>query len=153
MTQSPKQWATTGFIIGVASGVAAVLVFVFLMRTGPQAVAAPAPVSNSRISGTIELDAAAASRVTVPTIVFVIARAEGAREHPVLAKRLDVQSFPIPFTLGPEDSMMGQIPSGHLELEARVDRDGDAMTREAGAPAGQLPSIQLGNSNLRLVLR
>jgi len=174
VTQTPKQWTTTGFIIGVACGIAAVFIVFFLMRnestaTAAQPVANPASIANAAspvapismpassqryISGTIELDPSVARSVTLPAIVFVIARGEGLRlhGHPLLAKRLEVRSFPVDFTLGSDDSMMGQVPPSRVSVEARVDRDGDATTREPGAPAAVLDSVTLGTDSVKLVL-
>lgn len=166
MTTTPKQRATTGFMIGIVSGISVAVVVFFFMRGGSTAVAQPlspraaavsrpprAPVSSSPlISGTIELDPAAP--VTLPAVVFIIARTEGqGKGHPVLAKRLDVQSFPATFTLASTDAMMDQAPPDRILLEARVDLDGDAMTRDAGAATASMPSVPLGTNGLTLVLR
>ncbi len=150
MTQRPKQWTASGFMFGTATAIAAVIAVFFLTRNGPAAKAAQTDAVPTLISGTIELDASA--RVTLPAIVFVVARGEGGG-HPVLAKRLDVRSFPVKFTLGPDDSMMGQEPPSRVSLEARVDLDRDASTREPGAPVVVLDSVTLGTENLRLVLK
>lgn len=67
-------------------------------------------------------------------ILFVIARPQGARGGPPLAVlRIPDPSFPLDFTIGPENVM---IPSmrfeGAISLSARLDADGNAMTRGAG---------------------
>jgi hypothetical protein len=162
MTQTPKQWATTGFIIGIASGLAAAAMMFFLMRTDTASAATGgAPPSTrpaaaaSLLAGTIELEPSAAGKVSLPTVVFVIARAEGLQTHghPLLAKRIDVRAFPVTFALSAEDSMMGQPPPKRVSIEARVDRDGDATTREPGAPIATLDSVAIGTTNLKLVLK
>jgi hypothetical protein len=178
MTQTPKQWATTGFIIGVASGIAAALLIFFIMRSQPAAaaqsqpapaaavVAAPAPPAHPApsaqtqqspplIAGTIELEPSAKAKVALPAIVFVIARGEGLQSHghPLLAKRVDVSAFPASFTLGSEDSMIGTPPPKRMSIEARIDRDGDATTREPGAPTATLDSVAVGTTDLKLVLK
>jgi len=149
MTQTPKQWTTTGFLFGALTAIAVVIGSFSQTRSEPVARAAQAPRVPTLISGTIELDASA--KVALPAIVFVIARGTGGG-HPVLAKRLDVSSFPVTFTLGPEDSMMGQKPPGHVSLEARVDLDGDASTRELDAPLASLDSVVLGTNDVKLIL-
>ena len=136
MKQTPKQWATTIFIFAIAI-----------------AIVAGAATKPTTISGRIELDPSVANKVTTPTIVFVIARDEMRKGHPILAKRIDVRQFPVSFTLGPQDAMMaGAIPPRVL-LEARVDRDGDAATREPGAPSASIGGVALGSSNVVLRLR
>jgi hypothetical protein len=121
----------------------------------PVSPAVPAD-SPSLISGTISLDPSAAHSVTGKAIVFIIARsgsAGGKGVHPVFAKRLDVTSFPIAFSLSAQDSMMGQAPPAKVSLEARIDLDGDAMTREPGVPSAKIDSVAIGSSNVSLVLK
>lgn len=118
---------------------------------------APTASSASVLSGTIALDDSIAKSVTGKVIVFVIARGgpavPGGKGHPVFAKRLDVTSFPVPFSLSAQDSMMGQAPPDHVTLEARIDLDGDAMTREANAPSAKNESVILPSHDVKLVLK
>ena len=163
MTQTPKQWATTGFIIGVATALAAIAMIFFLTRNDtanaapaqPPAPPAATAKSPALLSGTLELEPSVAGKVNLPAVVFVIARAEGllSHGHPLLAKRVDVKAFPANFTLSAEDSMMGQPPPNRVSLEARVDTDGDATTKEPGAPIGSIESIAIGTTNVKLVLK
>ena len=135
MNQTPKQWTTTALIFGVALGLAA------------------ASLPSRKISGRIELDPSIAAKTKMPAIVFVIAREENRKGHPLLAKRLDVQRFPVTFVLGPEDAMMGGTLPSRVSLEARIDRDGDAATREPGAPVASLSGVALGTNDVVLRLR
>ena len=181
MTQTPKQWATTGFIIGVATALAAIAMIFFLTRNDTANAAqtqrppvnapvnaavampstpapvepAPADKSPALLAGTLELEPSAAGKVNLPAVVFIIARAEGltSHGHPLLAKRVDVKAFPVNFTLSAQDSMMGQPPPNRVSLEARVDTDGDATTKEPGAPIGSIESISIGTTNVKLVLK
>ena len=121
----------------------------------PAAVAAPSS-SNAHsvlLAGTIDLDPAIADSVSGPVTVFVIARDKSDKGHPLLAKRIDVASFPAKFSLGPEDSMVGQAPPGHVSLEARIDLDRDATTREPGAPSTRLESVAIGSRKVALTLK
>jgi hypothetical protein len=121
--------------------------------------AAAVPTSSPKaahsvlLSGTIELDKSIANSVSGVVTVFVIARDHSGKGHPILAKRLDVASFPTKFSLGPEDSMMGQPPPDHVSLEARIDLDHDAMTREPGVPATKIESVAIGSRNVTLTLK
>jgi hypothetical protein len=105
------------------------------------------------LSGTIALDPSAAGKVTGPVTVFVIARDKTGKRHPILAKRLDVTSFPATFALGPGDSMMGGTPPNTVSIEARIDLDRDAMTKEPNAPAAKLETVTLGASDVILTLK
>ncbi len=118
---------------------------------------APTASAASVLSGTIALDDSIARSVSGKVIVFVIARSgpavPGGKGHPVFAKRLDVTSFPVTFSLSAQDSMMGQAPPDHVTLEARIDLDGDAMTREPGAPSAKKDSVLVPSHDVTLVLK
>ncbi len=43
-------------------------------------------------------------------------------------------------------------PHSDVSLEARIDRDGDATTREPGVPTASLDSVAIGTTNVKLVL-
>lgn len=106
------------------------------------------------LTGVIELPAALASRLRPDAIVFVTVREARATEGPpVAAKRLAASSFPLRFAIGPEDSMMGQPFPARARVEARVDSDGDPLTRDASDPSARLDDVAAGSSRLRLVLR
>jgi len=127
-------------------------------QEGVVAPSAPALVSpkapaTTLLSGTIELDPSAASSVSGPVTVFVIARDKKGKGHPIFAKRLDVASFPAKFTLGPQDSMMGGAPPDTVSVEARIDMDHDAMTKEPGAPSAKIESVAMGSKDLTLTLK
>jgi len=121
------------------------------------AFAKPQSSSNSAqlvlLSGTITLDESIASSVSGTMTIFVIARARNGKGHPILAKRIDAASFPTNFSLGPEDSMIGQPPPEHVSLEARIDLDRDAMTREPDTPAAKIESVAIGSRNVTLTLK
>ncbi|HXH94554.1 MAG TPA: hypothetical protein VNN25_23450 [Thermoanaerobaculia bacterium] len=120
--------------------------------TAPALVSPKAP-ATTLLSGTIELDPSAASSVTGTVTVFVIARDKKGKGHPIFAKRLDVASFPTKFTLGPQDSMMGGAPPDTVSVEARIDLDHDAMTKEPGAPSAKIESVTMGSKDLTLTLK
>jgi hypothetical protein len=48
---------------------------------------------------------------------------------------------------------MGQPLPKRARLEARIDSDGDPLTRAAGDPTARLDDVPAGSSGLRLVLR
>jgi hypothetical protein len=118
--------------------------------TAPASSKAPAAVL---LSGTIALDPSVAGSVNGPVTIFVIARDKAGKGHPILAKRLDVSSFPAKFTLGAGDSMMGGAPPPNVSIEARIDLDRDAMTKEPNAPAAKIDSVAIGTNDLVLKLK
>src|SRR3954451_21641426 len=105
------------------------------------------------LSGTIALDPSAVDKVSGPVTVFVIARDKAGKGHPILAKRLDVTSFPAKLTRGAGDSMMGGTPPDTVSIEARIDLDRDAMTKEPNAPAAKIDSVAIGTNDVVLKLK
>lgn len=93
--------------------------------------------------GTVALGDAVSGKVPSGGILFVIVRQAGMpdRGPPLAVKRVNDPSFPVHFEVGPGDAMMQGVPfSGPFDVYARLDADGNAMTREpedlvASAPA------------------
>jgi hypothetical protein len=126
--------------------------------TEPAAAAATSMPPSSKaqpvmLSGTIALDPSVADKVSGPVTVFVIARDKTGKGHPILAKRLDITSFPAKFTLGAGDSMMGGAAPDTVSIEARIDLDRDAMTKEPNAPAAKIDSVAIGTLGVVLKLK
>jgi cytochrome c-type biogenesis protein CcmH len=115
------------------------------------AEAPPAQPSGQQVSGQIELDAGKAA--PQGGIVFVTARAMGQEGGPPVAVKRLPAAFPLRFTLGSEDSMMGQELPAELRVEARLDSDGDPLTRGASDLTARVDGVRLGQSGLRLRLR
>lgn len=114
---------------------------------------APTPGAKA-ISGRLELPAELASKYGKGTLVFIFARNAGAAGGPPAAvKRLTVDAFPLEFTLGEGDTMMGLPFPDRVDLEARIDADGNAMTRDPSEPAAKLVGVDAGTKGvvLRLV--
>lgn len=88
--------------------------------------AAAAASSSQPIRITLSLDPSATVKSGV---VYVIARGEKAG-HPVAVRRIDAAAFPISLELGTGDSMMGQALPPNVRIEARLDSDGDAGTKD-----------------------
>jgi hypothetical protein len=123
---------------------------------GPAAASEGATAATAApISGRIELAPELAGERPAGAVLFVIARPEGAVGGPPLAVlRIPDPDFPVEFEIGPGDVM---IPSmrfeGPIALSARLDSDGNAMTRAAtdlSSAAG--PPTQPGTTAVVLVL-
>ncbi|HEV7426879.1 MAG TPA: hypothetical protein VGQ46_10975 [Thermoanaerobaculia bacterium] len=121
--------------------------------TSPPPATSPKPMASVLLSGTISLDTSIAGSVSGPVTIFVIARDKAGKGHPILAKRLDVTSFPAKFSLGAGDSMMGGTPPEIISLEARIDLDRDAMTKEPNAPAAKIEAVAIGSHDVTLTLK
>jgi cytochrome c-type biogenesis protein CcmH len=117
----------------------------------PAAAAAPMPAaaaSGPSLNVTIDLDPAARAKSGV---LFVMAR-NPMGGPPVAVKRIMASSFPITFTLGQADSMMGQPLPAKFRLEARLDSDGDAATKLPTDPTALQNDVTPG-MNVTLALR
>lgn len=91
----------------------------------------------AEFTGTIELDSDAAARFNGAPL-FVIVRARGVSAGPpAAAVRLAVTGASIPFTVRGSDAVMGGTIPSKGRVEARIDTDGDPMTRDE-APAGSV---------------
>jgi len=104
---------------------------------GAPPLAAAAGESGPPIRGTIRLAPALAGRVPDGAVLFLIARRGGAGP-PLAVQRIPQPRFPLEFSIGPDDRMLETIPfAGELELSARVDADGNAMSRQPGDLEGR----------------
>lgn len=108
----------------------------------------------ARLSGVVEVDGSARGRIARGGIVFVTVRAAGMTTGPPVAvKRLSAAALPGAFAITSADSMLGQELPERVRIEARLDPDGDPLTRDATDPAARLEDVKLGSTGLRLVLK
>jgi cytochrome c-type biogenesis protein CcmH len=86
-------------------------------------------------------------------VLFVIARSPDGGP-PLAAVRLPTRRFPVTFALGPGDLMAADRPfAGPMRISARVDSDGDPLTRGPGDLVGEIAGlIDDGQENLEIVL-
>jgi Flp pilus assembly protein TadD len=95
-----------------------------------QSSAAPSPGDGGPTIH-ITLSVAPGAKIPPGGVIFVIARAAGVTAGPPVAvKRLPLGTFPLTFDLSSADSMMGQPLPPTVRIEARIDSDGNAMTKE-----------------------
>lgn len=100
------------------------------------------------INGTIVLPATNRSKVARGDVIFLAARRAGGPPGPgamLAVQKLTAGDFPMPFTLSSRDAMIPGIPfEGQMSITARVDKDGDAMTRRKGDVFGLAPGVKVG---------
>lgn len=91
-----------------------------------------------------------------PGTLFVVVRNAngGDRGPPLAVQRFDAPSFPVTFEVGPAQVMMPGMPfTGPFDVTARLDRDGNAMTRDAADLASPpARGVAVGTEGLALVL-
>ena len=88
-------------------------------------------------------------------VLFVIARPQGATGGPPLAVlRIPSPEFPLAFTIGPENVMIPSMQfAGAISISARLDADGNAMTRGSGdISSATVEGLSPGAEGVRLVL-
>lgn len=112
--------------------------------------AAPAAATAGEKSVTVTLDAEASARGK-NGVLFVMAR-NPMGGPPLAVKRLAVGQFPVTFTFGQSDSMMGQPFPDKFRLEVRLDSDGNAATKLPTDPTAMLNDVTSGTS-VRLALK
>jgi hypothetical protein len=112
---------------------------------------AAAPQAVEPIRGVLRL--AEGAIVPPGSVLYLMARAlDGG--PPVAARKLPPGPFPMPFEIGPEDAMIAGRPfEGPVQLTARIDRDGDPLTREPGEPAASFGDpVAPGSQGIELIL-
>jgi tetratricopeptide (TPR) repeat protein len=115
----------------------------------PPATATP----GKHVSGTVDLDPALRDPISPQAVLFVFVRQAGASAGPPIAVKRLPPKFPAAFELSEADAMLGQPFPDALLLEARLDSDGDPMTRSPTDPKARLDRVRAGRSDLHLVLR
>ncbi|TAJ78790.1 tetratricopeptide repeat protein [bacterium] len=115
----------------------------------------PAP-QTQQISGTISVDPKIQSKWDAQAVLFIIAHRAGSKAGPPLAvKKIEHPVFPLSYSLGPENVMMQGMPfSGKVLLSARLDKDGNPMTNEAGNLLGEYKKnpVEIGSQHVDIVL-
>jgi len=120
-----------------------------------QRPAAPVAAAGASISGTIRVAPELEASLPAQGMLFVVARPFGVNAGPPMAVlRIPSPHFPVSFEIGPEQVM---IPSmrfeGNIGISARLDGDGNAMTRQPGDVQGATSEpLQPGASGVTIVL-
>ena len=108
-------------------------------RGAAPVAATPAAATRRPIVGEVRIAPELAENAPNGGVLFVIAR-RGEAGPPTAVKRIASPSFPVEFSIGPEDRMIQSVPfDGPFQVTARLDADGDAMTREPGDLSGNAP--------------
>ncbi len=120
----------------------------------PVAGAAPAEAAKAEpIRGQVRVAEALREQLRPDAVLFIIARV-GAAGPPLAVKRIQSPRFPLQFSIGPDDRMIATLPfQGVLQLTARLDADGDAISRDPGDLQGRAEgTYSPGASNVTIVL-
>ncbi len=109
------------------------------------------------LSGVIKVDDKVKSKVAPGDVICVVARKyeEGATGPgpPRAVQKLTVDKFPLKFSLDSRDAMLvGTTLAGKVVVTARVDKDGDAITKNPGDVTGQTKPVEPPKKDLVLQL-
>jgi cytochrome c-type biogenesis protein CcmH len=117
---------------------------------------APPSSKEQRISGRISVDPKLKAKVDSQATLFIIARSgDGAKGPPLAVKKIDRPVFPLSYSLGSENVMMQGTPfGGKVSVTARLDKDGNAATRQPGDLTGDYRKnpATAGANNVDIVL-
>ncbi len=111
--------------------------------------------AHAIVEGSLELGPDQKKRDFKGFTIYVIVRGQNLQGPPLAAARLDVTKFPIEFKIGMGDMMtdVPPVPKSKLMVEARLDRDGDPMTKEKGDVWGiTLDPVSVGAKNVKIIL-
>ena len=102
---------------------------------------------------TLSIDPSAQTRMPKGGVIFLIARPAGQNSGPPVAvKRVAIGAFPMTIDFGSADSMMGQPLPDKIHLEARLDTDGNAMTKDPTDLVATMDNLASSGS-VRLALK
>jgi len=87
-------------------------------------------------------------------VLFIIVRNPGQTAGPpVAAKRINAPTFPLEIDVTSIDSMMGQPLPPTVRVEARLDSDGDATTKNPSDPHAAQEGVTTNGGKVGLVLK
>jgi hypothetical protein len=130
------------------------------MPTGhpPAGGAAPAAASGV-LAGTVELASGLEAKVKPGSVMFISVRRDagpGQKGMFLAAKRIVVgpKTFPVSYIITGKDVMMqGTALTGAVRIDARIDQDGDAISKQPGDVVGALATpAQVGAKNVTFTL-
>jgi len=112
--------------------------------------------ADQRIQGVITIDPKLQSQFQGQEVLFIIARSAGSQGGPPLAvKKIDRPVFPLSYSLGQNNTMIPGTPfSGRIIISARLDQDGNPITREPGSLTGNYENnpVEVGSQNVDIIL-
>ncbi len=124
----------------------------FVRKAAPPAASPGSASAGPPLVGVVSL--APGAQPPAGAVLFVIARREGSAGPPLAVVRAQDPTFPYAFELSQRSVMMpNTVFSGPMRLTARLDSDGNAITREAGdLEAALAGAVVPGASDVELVL-
>jgi len=92
---------------------------------------------KSVIAGELRLAPALKDKVSVGDTIFLMVRTAGMPGPPLAVRKLTSGTWPLSFTIDSRDAMVpGTKLDGKVTVSARVDKDGDAISKNPGDVVG-----------------
>lgn len=112
----------------------------------------PATSNGPGISGMVE--APGLERPPPGAVLFVFVRpADRTAGPPLAVQRLSPSPLPMAYSIGPADAMLGPRPfPDRVIVEARLDADGDPLTRDRGDLSARTDPVAPGSEGVTLTL-
>ncbi len=117
----------------------------------------PKPDPATSIAGRILLPTTNRGSVGRGDTIYLVARR--VSDNPqvpgslVAVQKIAADAFPLEFAISGRDTMVPGAPfAGEMTLTARVDKDGDPMTRRKGDVLGVVKKVQVGNQDVTINL-
>jgi cytochrome c-type biogenesis protein CcmH len=114
------------------------------------------PAASAQISGKISIDAKLKGSIDPNAALFIIARpATGAGGPPLAVKKIDRPTFPLDYMLSQDNVMMQGMPfTGKINITARIDKDGNPVTRTPGDMTGEYKKnpVEVGTKNVDVII-
>jgi len=123
-------------------------------ESAPAMGSAAAPAATGGPSVHVKLSLAGSVKQSPTAVLFIIVRASGETAGPpAAAKRINAPVFPLELDVTSADSMMGQPLPANVTIEARLDSDGDAMTKDPSDPHASQSGVATNGTKVALVLK
>ena len=106
------------------------------------------------LTGRIEVAPAVANRIKAGDTIFIMARDHSTNAMVAVVKLTAPETFPLTFKLTAQNVMLpGAALRGPVKLSARVDKDGDALSKNAGDVVGEIAApVQIPADGVVLTL-
>jgi hypothetical protein len=122
--------------------------------SAPTAAPAKDADPGATITGKILVEPAIAKLKPKGTLYLVARRLSDnptARGTLIAVKKFENATYPLSFTLSAADMpFQNGAFDGELSLSARIDQDGDPITRQKGDVFGTLPKVRVGSHDVKL---
>lgn len=120
----------------------------------PAPTVALPPLESGHVEGTLTIAGELKSEVKLGDAIYVMARNAATGSLIAAARLVASDAATMPFRLTSQNVMHSNVAlAGRVRLEARVDKDGDAMTREPGDLVGELDQpVTVPASGVRLTV-